>query len=87
MVALVPAGTPRQGQIEPEESPAGREARAARLEVAYQELGAAGIRVSGRALADRAKCKRAAATEWLRAKTGTMEEGQQEDMEPERKVI
>jgi hypothetical protein len=87
VVALVPAGAPRQGQIEPEESPAGREARGARLEAAYQELVAAGIRVSGRALADRAKCKRAAATEWLRAKTGATEESQQEDLEPEHEVI
>jgi hypothetical protein len=76
VVALVPVGTPRQELPESEESYAGREARAARLETAYQELVAAGIRVSGRALADRAKCKRAAATEWLRAKTGATEESQ-----------
>jgi hypothetical protein len=87
VVALAPARDPRQGQLEPEESLAGREARAARLEAAYQELVATGIRVSGRALADRARCKRAAATEWLRAKTGATPGNQQEEVEPEQEVI
>jgi hypothetical protein len=87
IAALTSARDPRQGQPESEENPAGREARAARLEVAYQELVAAGIRVSGRALADRARCKRAAATEWLRAKTGAIEGNQQEDVEPEQEVV
>jgi hypothetical protein len=86
VVALVPTRDLRQGQLEPEESAAGHEARAVRLEAAYQELVAAGIRVSGRALAERARCKRAAATEWLRAKTGAIEESQQEEVEPEREV-
>jgi hypothetical protein len=73
---VAPAGGPHQERPELEESPDGREARAARLEAAYQELVAAGIRVSGRALADRARCKRAAATEWLRAKTEATEANQ-----------
>jgi hypothetical protein len=54
------AGATAERQPEP---PVG--ASEARLQAAYQELAAEGGRVSGRALATRARCNRATATEWL----------------------
>lgn len=56
-----------------------------RLEAAYQELAAEGGRVSGRALAARARCNRTTATEWLQRqyRGAEVESEPQEEATPE----
>jgi hypothetical protein len=72
--------------VEPEPGEETDAQRAARLEAAYQELHQEGKRISGRALADRARANRKAATEWLREKypdpTGTEATPRSQNLEP-----